>query len=130
SGMDVNGMVKALVNAEAAPKTLQLDRLEKASTAKFSALSQFKNALAGFQESLEKLNDPALFEKRSATSSASDFVGITADSKAVAGNYNVQVFNLAQTSKVALAGFDSSDEALGTGTLTINVGDDTLDIEV
>ena len=127
SGMDVRGMVDALVNAEAAPKTLQLDRLEKSSTAKFSALSQFKNALAEFQDSLEKLNDPALFEKRSATSSASDFVGITADSKAVAGNYNVQVFNLAQSSKVALGGVESATESLGSGTLTISVGDDPAD---
>ena len=130
SGMDINGMVKALVNADAAPKTLQLDRLEKSSTAKFSALSQFKNSLAEFQDSLEKLNDPSLFEKRSATSSASDFVGVTADSKAVAGNYNVQVFNLAQSSKVALAGVDNATDSLGSGTLTISVGEESLDINL
>lgn len=130
SGMDVNGMVKALLNAEAAPKTLQLDRLEKATTTKVSALGQFRSALSTFQESLEKLNDPALFEKRSATSSAKDIVSITADSKAVAGNYNVQVFNLAQTSKVALAGVDNASDALGSGTLTINVGEESLDIDV
>ncbi|MEZ2744665.1 flagellar filament capping protein FliD [Halopseudomonas bauzanensis] len=130
SGMDVNGMVKALLNAEAAPKTLQLDRLEKATTTKVSALGQFRSALSTFQESLEKLNDPALFEKRSATSSAKDIVSITADSKAVAGNYNVQVFNLAQTSKVALAGVDNARDALGSGTLTINVGEESLDIDV
>lgn len=130
SGMDVNGMVKALVSAEATPKTLQLDRLEKSSTAKFSALSQFKNSLAEFQDSLKKLNDPSLFEKRSATSSASDFVGITAGSKAVAGKYNVQVFNLAQSSKVALAGVDNAADSLGSGTLTISVGDESLDINL
>lgn len=131
SGMDINGMVKALVSAEAAPKTLQLDRLEKSSTAKFSALSQFKNSLAEFQDSLKKLNDSALFEKRSATSSAGDFVSITADSKAVAGNYNVQVFNLAQSSKVALAGVDNATDSLGSGTLTISVAEDSsLDIDL
>src|SRR5690554_5979229 len=92
SGMDVNGMVKALLNAEAAPKTAQLDRLEKTTTTKVSALGQFRSALSSFQEALGKLNDAALFEKRSATSSASDIVGITADSKAVAGSYNIQIF--------------------------------------
>lgn len=130
SGMDVNGMVKALLSAEAAPKTAQLDRLEKSTTSKVSALGQFRSALSTFQDALGKLNDASLFEKRSATSSAADIVSITADSKAVAGNYNVQVFNLAQTSKVALAGFDNASDALGTGTLTINVGDESLDIEV
>ena len=130
SGMDINGMVKALVSAESAPKTAQLDRLEKTTTTKVSALGQFRSALSTFQKALEKLNDPALFEKRSATSSAADTVSITADSKAVAGNYNVQVFNLAQTSKVALAGFDNATDPVGTGTLTINVGDEALDIDV
>lgn len=130
SGMDVNGMVKALLNAEAAPKTAQLDRLEKATTSKVSALGQFRSALSTFQDALGKLNDGSLFEKRSASSSKPDIVSITADSKAVAGNYNVQVFNLAQSSKVALAGFDNASDALGTGTLTISVGDESLDIEV
>ncbi len=130
SGLDINSLVGALVNADAAPKTAQLDRLEKATTTKVSALGQFRSALSTFQASLEKLNDPALFEKRNATSSSTDTVSITASSKAIAGNYNVQVFNLAQTSKVALAGFDNSTDALGTGTLTINVGGDSLDIDV
>lgn len=130
SGMDISGMVSALVNAEAAPKTAQLDRLEKTTTTKVSALGQFRSALSTFQKALEKLNDPSLFEKRSATSSAADIVSITADSKAIAGNYNVQVFNLAQSSKVALAGFDNASDALGSGTLTINVGDESLDIDV
>ena len=130
SGMDVRGMVDALVSAEAAPKTAQLDRLEKSTTAKVSALGQFRSALSTFQTALGKLNDPALFEKRGATSSAADTVSITADANAVPGNYNVQVFNLAQSSKVALAGFDNASDAIGSGTLTINVGDEALDIEL
>lgn len=130
SGMNVDGMVKALVSAEAAPKTAQLDRLEKNTTTKVSALGQFRSALFTFQTALAKLNDPALFEKRGTTSSASDTVSITADAKAAAGNYNVQVFNLAQTSKVALAGFDNATDSIGTGTLTISVGDEALDIDV
>src|SRR5690554_7489629 len=100
SGMDVNGMVKALLNAEAAPKTAQLDRLEKTTTSKVSALGQFKSALSTFQDALGKLNDAALFEKRSATTSAADTVGISANAHAVAGDYNRHGNNQAQTSKV------------------------------
>src|SRR5690606_41955896 len=83
-----------------------------------------------FKEALGKLNDPALFEKRSATTSNADIVGISAGSKAVTGNYNVQVFNLAQSSKVALAGVENAEDPLGSGTLTINVGEDSPDIDV
>lgn len=130
SGMDINGMVKALVGAEAAPKTLQLDRLEKSTTSKVSALGQFKSALSSFQEALGKLNDASLFEKRSATTSASDIVGISASGTAVAGNYDIQVFNLAQTSKVALRGMDNATDVLGSGKLTVHVGEQQLDLDL
>lgn len=130
SGMDIKGMVDALVNAERAPKAAQLSRLEKTTTAKFSALSQFKNSLAEFQDSLKKLNDPALFEKRSASSGKTDVFTVTANAKAAPGNYNVQIFNLAQTSKVALAGVDDPAAAVGTGKLSIKAGETALDIDV
>lgn len=130
SGMDISGMVKALSTAESAPKTAQLDRLEKTTTNKVSALGQFKSALSTFQTALGKLNDPSLFEKRSATSSSADTVSIKADSSAAAGKYNVQVMNLAQSSKVALASTANASDSLGSGTLTINVGEEALDIDL
>lgn len=130
SGMDVNGMVKALLNAEAAPKTVQLDRLEKSTTSKVSALGQFRSALSTFQGTLDKLNDSSLFEKRNATSSAADIVSVKAEGAAGAGNYNIQVFNLAQSSKVALAGVDNATDSLGSGKLTINVGEDVLEVDL
>lgn len=130
SGMDISGMVKALSTAESAPKTAQLDRLEKTTTNKVSALGQFKSALSTFQTALGKLNDPSLFEKRSATSSSADTVSIKADSSAAAGKYNVQVTNLAQSSKVALASTANASDSLGSGTLTIKVGEEALDIDL
>lgn len=130
SGLDINGIVKALVDAESAPKTTQLNRLERSTTEKFSGLGQFRGALAEFQTALKGLNDPALFEKRSATSSKPDVFSVKADSKAAAGNFNVQVFNLAQTSKVALAGVADSAAAVGTGKLKIDVGDTQLNIDI
>lgn len=129
SGLDIQGIVKALVNAESAPKNAQLNRLERATTAKFSGLAQFKSALSDFQIALKDLNSPGLFEKRTAVSSKPEIFSVTADAKASAGNFGVQVFNLAQTSKVALAGV-SDATAVGTGTLTIDVGETQLNIEI
>src|SRR5690606_35344042 len=130
SGMDIKGMVNALVNAEAAPKTAQLNRLEKSTTAEFSGLGQFRSALSEFQSTLKDLNDPSLFSKRSASSGKADVFSVTATSKASAGNYSVQVFNLAQTSKVALQSVPTPTEAVGTGKLTIGAGDKSLSIDV
>lgn len=130
SGLDIKGIVDALVNAEKAPKTAQLNRLERATTAKFSGLGQFRGALSEFQAVLKDLNNPALFDKRSASSGKTDVFTVKADSRAVSGNYSVQVFNLAQTSKVALRGVDSPSAQIGTGSLTISAGDKTLNVNV
>src|SRR5690606_26850987 len=86
--------------------------------------------LAEFQDALKKLNDPALFEKRTASSGKSDVFTVTAAARTAAGNYNVQVFSLAQSSKVALAGVDDPTAEVGSGKLSIAVGDTTVDIEV
>ena len=128
--MDISGMVTALVNAEAAPKTAQLNRLEKATTAKFSGLGQFRSALSEFQSVLKELNSPTLFEKRSASSGKADVFSVTATAKASAGNYSVQVFNLAQTSKVALRQVPSPTEPIGTGKLTVAAGDKSLTVDI
>lgn len=130
SGLDIKGMVAALVNAEAAPKTAQLNRLEKATTSKFSALGQFRSGLSEFQTTVKNLNSSSLFEKRTATSGKADVFSVTADTKATAGSYSVQVFNLAQTSKVALKGVDDPNATLGAGTLEITVGDDTIALNI
>ncbi|WVM93943.1 hypothetical protein ULG90_09610 [Halopseudomonas pachastrellae] len=46
------------------------------------------------------------------------------------GSYDVQVFNLAQSSKVALRGQANATDAVGTGTMTITAGDTSVDIDI
>ncbi|PAU87771.1 hypothetical protein CK507_09485 [Pseudomonas sp. WN033] len=130
SGLDINSMVKAIMDAERAPKAASLSRLESKTTAQFSALGQFRSAISDFQTALKNLNDSALFQKRTATSSNTDYFTATATSSAAAGNYSVQVFNLAQSSKVALAGFDSATTQVGTGELNITVGDEVINVQI
>lgn len=132
SGMDIDSIVTALVNAEKAPKTAQLDRLEKASTAKISSLGSLKSALSDFQTALKDLNDIKLFNTRTATSSDTARVTATASESALAGNYSVEVLSLAKSSKIAsgsVAGTSSGTFATG-GTLTIGQGSESYDINV
>ncbi|MGB3596138.1 MAG: flagellar filament capping protein FliD, partial [Pseudomonas neustonica] len=130
SGLDIKSIVGALVGAEGAPKTAQLNRLEKASTEQFTALGSFRGALSTFQTTLKDLSSGALYEKRTATTGDSSIFSVKADSKATSGNYSVQVFNLAQSSKVALRGMDDPSSAVGTGTLTISAGEKTLSVDI
>lgn len=130
SGIDINSIVGALVNAESAPKSAQLARLEKASTTKFSALGQLKGALSEFQTAMKALNSLALFEKRTATSSNTSALTATASKIAQAGSYQLTVERLASSSKVATAALASSYTAPADGVLTVKLGAADAGVEV
>lgn len=122
SGVDINSIVGALVNAEKAPKEAQLARLEKASTTKFSALGTLKGALSEFQSAMKDLNSPALFEKRTATSSNTASVTASAEKTALAGTYKLEVKQLATSSRVATADIATAYASTVDGQLTVKLG--------
>lgn len=126
SGMDINSIVGALVNAEKAPKEAQLARLEKASTTKFSALGTLKGALSEFQTAMKGLNSQALFEKRTATSSNTSAVSASAEKTALSGTYQMAVKQLATSSRVATASVSNRSAepyaASVDGQLTVKLG--------
>lgn len=124
SGMDINGMVGALVQAETAPKAAQLARLDKSAEAKFSALGQLQSALGTFQSALKDLNKASLYDNLKASSSASDTLGVSAEKTALAGKYSVEVEQLATSSQVATAPLAKDFTAAGAGTLTVGIGAD------
>ncbi|MFG0380590.1 flagellar filament capping protein FliD [Pseudomonas sp. zbq_18] len=131
SGIDIDSIVTALVNAEKAPKTLQLDRLEKATTSRFSALGTLKGSLSGLQAAIQNLNKESLFTGRTASSSASSVLAAKANASAVAGSYSVQVQQLASSSKVGLQSVSSSaSTTFNSGTLTILTGSSSFDVNV
>lgn len=123
SGIDIDSIVGAMVNAQKAPKEAQLARIEKTSTTKFSALGQLKGALSELQTALKGLNDSSLFQKRSATSADITRLTATATKDAIAGSYQVQVKSLASSSKVASAAVaGAASTTFNAGQLTISIG--------
>lgn len=123
SGMDINAMVKALLNAEMAPKAAQLERLDKSAEAKFSALGKLQGAVSKFQTSLKDLNKLSLYNNRKATSSNKDILGVSAEKTALSGKYSVEVSQLAMGSQVATQALDK-DFTATAGTLEVRVGAD------
>lgn len=129
SGIDIDSIVGAMVNAQKAPKEAQLARLEKTTTTKFSALGQLKGALSELQTALKGLNDASLFQKRSASSADSTRLSASASKNAVAGSYQVQVKSLATSSKVASASITGAASAtFNAGKLTVAVGGTSLGV--
>lgn len=124
SNLDINSIVKQLMNVEAQPLTT-LAKKEASFQAKLSAFGSISSALSTFQSALSGLSSPAKFQTLSATSSDSSVATATAASQAVAGSYNINVTALARAQTIASAGKSSTTAAIGAGgttTLTFQFG--------
>lgn len=132
SGIDIDSIVKAMVSAEQAPKQGQLSKLESKTTTQLTNLGQLKGAISSFQTALAALNSPSQFLARTASSSVSSVATGTASQSASAGSYQLEVTQLANSSKVALAAVPSVEgTTLSSGTLSIKVGaSSVLDVVV
>ena len=56
TGLNINELVRSMVNAQAAPKTAQLDRLKASTDSSISAYGQLTSALEAFTTSLKEIN--------------------------------------------------------------------------
>lgn len=122
SGLDVQGLVKQLVEAERAGPDLQISRETSKLNAKLSALGTFKSVVGGFQTSLAGLNNLATYGRRTATSSNDKIFSVTADGKAAANSYAIEVSKLASAQSLASVAVADKAAAIGTGTLTFRFG--------
>lgn len=121
SGLDVEKIVSQLVALESKPiATLQT----KASgiNTQISAFSQLKSQIANLQEQATKLTKKDTWLGNTLTSSNSAVVSGTATSGAVQATYDLMVSQMAAGQTVG-SGLVPSGTALGTGKLTITMGE-------
>ena len=130
SGLDIEGLVAQLVAAEAEPVNARLNVKENELQSELSAYGTLKSALTSFQSSVTSLEGSTAFQVYNATSSNDSTFTVTAGSTAAAGNYDIEVTQLAQVAKIRSADFTDSDEVIGTGTLDITLGVDTFQITI
>lgn len=117
SNLDVNGIISKLMQVESQPLTT-LARKEASYQAKLSAFGNLSGALASFQTALGSLNSPAMFQSLNATAADSTIFSAAATSQAVAGNYSVNVTQLAQAQTISSAGQADVTAAIGSGAAT------------
>lgn len=130
SGLDINSIVTSLTTAKAAPETNALNRSKTSFTAEVSAFSTFNSALATFQATLATLQDSTKLASRTATLADTTIATATATSSAVAGQYSIQVQNLATAASLSSQPVASATSNVGTGTLTIAVGGASTSITI
>lgn len=124
SGLDVNSIVSQLMTVEARPLTT-LATKEAGYQAKLSAYGSVNGALSSFQAALKSLSSPDRFQTVNATPADTSIFSATATTKAVAGNYTVDVTQLAKAQTISSAGQASVTAAIGNGaktTLTFEFG--------
>lgn len=121
SGLDVNSIVTQLVAAESGQLDIIADK-KSALQSKISAFGTLKSSLASFQTALASFSTASKFNVQSTNISDNSVISATANGKATSGDYAVTVNQLAQTQKLATAGFANKTDAIGSGTLTITLG--------
>jgi flagellar hook-associated protein 2 len=123
SGLDVDAIVSALVNAEVAPKTNSLDRRESGLKAELTAIGTLKSSLSSLDSALDDLSDASAFDLLRID--APDSVKVTQTGSPATGQYTIDVNTLAASQVLASVGFASASTTVGTGTLTIEIGSPT-----
>ncbi len=132
SGLDINSIVSQLMTIERQPLVnLQSKRSDLDS--QLSDYGRLKSALSDFQSALGKLNSTTDFSLFTTTSSDPDVFTATAGSAAAAGNYSIQVQNLAVAHKMGSTSFADADTTTvgnsgDTMTVTVNGSSFTVDI--
>jgi flagellar hook-associated protein 2 len=121
SNLDVTGLVEKMMTVERQPLTA-LDKKEAAVQVKISAYGTFRGSLATFQGTLQALADPSNFSVSKGSIEDSSIATITTSSSAPAGSYSFEVTNLAKSQKLASGVFQSVNDIVGTGSLTIQYG--------
>ena len=135
SGFDTIGIVKALVDAEKAPKQSQITAQQKDTTIQLSAVGTVKASLETYRAAIAKLNSVSSFNGLAATSSDEKISKVTIDDKASSGVYALDVSKLATSSKITSKVFEGgTSSVVNSGseptTLTISQSGENYNVSV
>ena len=130
SGMDINGIVSQLIEAEGQPAFNAIDRKEEQANARVSGLGRLKSALSDFRTATGKLNEGGAFSqhKTNFTEETGGPILATASLGAAAGVYSMEVQQLAEAHKLTSNGYSGYDAVVGSGTLSFSVGENDFSV--
>jgi flagellar hook-associated protein 2 len=122
SGLNISAIVSALTTSFGAAQTTQLTNQQNSLDSQVSAFGTFTSALDTLKLALPPLEDAGQLAGFAATVADKTIATATTSSDAVAGQYSLQVNNLATSATLTSKPVTSSASAIGTGTLTVAVG--------
>jgi flagellar hook-associated protein 2 len=139
SGLDLEAIIAATVDAETSPKLARFTKQESAVNLQLTALGQMKADLSTFQKSVDILKDIDNFNKRISTvaqpsaENGGDSISVTSESSATAGTFEIEVLQMAKGSRAeakdANAYSSTSDVVSASGgTLTFAAGSKSFSV--
>jgi flagellar hook-associated protein 2 len=131
SGLNIQSLVSQLVAADRAPMDSRIARQTQSVATQLSAMGALKGALSAFQSALTPLATGANFQAMAAASADETVFTASAAGGAVAGNYGIEVRQLAQPEQLLSKPFATGATAVvGSGTLHITVGGAGFDVAI
>jgi flagellar hook-associated protein 2 len=131
SGLDISAIVSALTNAYGAAQTNELNAEQTQLNARVSAYGTFSSALDTLQATLSNLENPSQLAGFDATVADKTIASATTTTGAVAGQYSLEVNNLASAATLTSQAFAGGSSAVvGSGTLTLAVGGNSTSINI
>ena len=125
SGIDIKELAKNLVEAEKTPRKEAIDAKIAKSEARISGLALVNFSLTELKNAFGNLNDASDFTSLTASNSQSSAFAVTTDSSAQAGNFNVNVTNIATAQRSPSGAFASRSTELNGNSpfnLSLTVG--------
>ncbi|TAL86809.1 MAG: flagellar capping protein [Rhodanobacter sp.] len=129
SGLDVKSIVAALVGAQKAGPQTRISNATNQTNSLLGGLSSLNTALTALQASVAALTSASTFNSYTATLADTSIGTTTTLSNAKAGSYALSVTQLA-TAQQRTSGAYSSTAAVGSGTLDITVGSQSVSVNV
>lgn len=125
SGLDINSIVTAIVNAEKDPALAKMISSSGEATAMISAYGILNSELSGFKDSYKDLSRSSTFSAASASSSDTSILGASLGIGAATGSWSFEVEQQAKAQTLVSSAANSYAEAtseVGTGTISFSYG--------
>lgn len=131
SGVLTSDLVEQLVAAEREPKEQRLNFKTEQTDAKLSAYGQLRSAVTELRLPMRQLGSADSMRSFSAESSGGNVSASVDSSVASRGSYSINVSQMAQANALAFQSVaDRDSTSVGSGTLTLAVGDKTTNITI
>lgn len=130
SSIDVASIVSNLVANKRKAPDAKIAAEQQANTTQISAIGNFTSSLTSLQSAIKALTDGTAFTTQKTTVGDSTILSADADDTAQPNVYNINVSQLAAAQKTTSGAFANSTSQLGTGTLTIAIGDKSMSLDI